>query len=29
MVGDDDYAPASHLLDMCQKKGLYHKPEVV
>lgn len=29
MVGDDDYAPASHLLDMCQKKkkknGLYQK----
>lgn len=29
MVGDDDFALASHLLDMCQKKkekkGLYHK----
>lgn len=20
MVGDDDFVPASHLLDMCQKK---------
>lgn len=20
MVGDDDFAPASHLLDMCKKK---------
>lgn len=28
MVGDDDYALASHLLDMCKKrkkKGLYQK----
>lgn len=28
MVGDDDFAPASHSLDMCQKKkknGLYQK----
>lgn len=27
MVGDDDFAPASHLLDMCQKKEKWTLPQ--
>lgn len=28
MVGDDDFAPASHLLDMCKKKEKKEKMDV-